>query len=118
MPFLHKFLLVWGEANAKTVQAIKPLIPADKLRSCANRSLSDLVAELSQATLFIGHDGGVTHLAAATGIRTLALFRPTDPVTSAPNADHAPSIPTPDRTLTRLTADTRLANLPPPPLES
>ncbi len=37
------------------------------------------VALLSQAALYIGPDTSVTHLAAATGCPTVALFGPTDP---------------------------------------
>lgn len=43
--------------------------------------LSDLI---SHAALFIGPDTGITHLAAATGIPTFALFGPTDPQKWAP----------------------------------
>lgn len=46
--------------------------------------LPQLAAALGDAALFIGNDSGVTHLAAATGAPTLALFGPTDPVTWAP----------------------------------
>jgi len=39
---------------------------------------------LSQAGLFVGNDSGVSHLAAAFGSRTIALFGPTDPASWAP----------------------------------
>lgn len=39
---------------------------------------------LSKADLFLGHDSGVTHLAALLGIATVALFGPTDPARWAP----------------------------------
>jgi heptosyltransferase III len=110
-PSFANVLLVSGEADSEIAEAIEALIPADKFRSCANRSLSDLVAELSQATLFIGHDSGVTHLAGATGIRTVALFGPTDPVIWAPNGDHVTVIQSPDRTMTGLSVETVLENL-------
>ncbi len=38
-----------------------------------------LGALLSRAGVFVGNDSGVSHLAAATGAPTLALFGPTDP---------------------------------------
>ena len=106
-------LLVSGEADTEIAEAIKPLIPVEKLRPCANRSLSDVVAELSQATLFIGHDSGVTHVAAATGIRTIALFGPTDPIIWAPNGDHVTVIQSPDRTMAGLSVGTVLETLRP-----
>lgn len=42
-------------------------------------SLIDLAHQLGSARLFIGNDSGITHLAAAVGCPTLALFGPTDP---------------------------------------
>ena len=35
--------------------------------------------QLTQADVFIGNDAGTTHLAAAIGLRVVALFGPTDP---------------------------------------
>jgi len=46
--------------------------------------LSGLANWLSGARLYIGNDSGITHLAAATGVPTLALFGPTDPCKWAP----------------------------------
>ena len=43
-----------------------------------------LAGVLSQVALFLGHDSGVTHLAAATGAPTIALFGATDPRLWAP----------------------------------
>jgi len=38
-----------------------------------------LACWLSQASLYVGNDSGITHLAAAAGAPVLALFGPTDP---------------------------------------
>jgi ADP-heptose:LPS heptosyltransferase len=46
--------------------------------------LPQLAAKLAAAALYIGNDSGVTHLAAAAGAPTIALFGPTDPATWAP----------------------------------
>jgi len=43
-----------------------------------------LAGVLSEVELFIGHDSGVTHLAALLGTPTVALFGPTDPARWAP----------------------------------
>jgi heptosyltransferase-1 len=43
------------------------------------RALSDLTALLARATLVIGVDTGLTHLGAALGTPTIALFTTTDP---------------------------------------
>ncbi|ANE54193.1 glycosyl transferase [Methylomonas sp. DH-1] len=47
-------------------------------------SLAQLAALIGQAALFIGPDTGITHLAAATGTETIALYGPTDPKKWAP----------------------------------
>ncbi len=56
----------------------------------ANRfgSLADLASWLAGARLYIGNDSGITHLAAAIGVPTLALFGPTDPERWAPRGDN------------------------------
>lgn len=51
--------------------------------------LSLLAGVLSQSHLYIGHDSGVTHLAALLGLRTLAIFGSTDPARWAPRGSHA-----------------------------
>lgn len=50
--------------------------------------LSRLAGVLAQVTAYIGHDSGVTHLAALLGVRTIALFGPTDPHRWAPRGRH------------------------------
>lgn len=53
-----------------------------------NIALSTLAGILAQATLYFGHDSGVTHLAALLGVRTIAAFGPTDPHRWAPLGAH------------------------------
>jgi heptosyltransferase II len=49
-------------------------------------SLSELGALCEVADLYIGNDSGPTHIAAASGCPTLAIFGPSDPAVSAPYA--------------------------------
>jgi hypothetical protein len=49
--------------------------------------LVELAGELAAARLYVGNDSGITHLAAATGCPTLAVFGPTDPTIWAPRGD-------------------------------
>jgi ADP-heptose:LPS heptosyltransferase len=46
--------------------------------------LRRLAAVLSRAGLYLGNDSGASHLAAACGTRTLALYGPTDPAQWSP----------------------------------
>ncbi|MBV9611321.1 MAG: glycosyltransferase family 9 protein [Acidobacteriaceae bacterium] len=50
--------------------------------------LDELAEWLSGARLYIGNDSGITHLAAAVGVKTLALFGPTAPETWAPRGEN------------------------------
>ena len=47
-----------------------------------------LAGVLSHMRLFVGHDSGVTHLAALLGVQTVAFFGPTDPERWAPLGKH------------------------------
>ncbi|MBS0172216.1 MAG: glycosyltransferase family 9 protein [Nitrospira sp.] len=51
-------------------------------------SLSVVAGLLSHAALYIGHDSGITHLAAALGIPTVACFGPTNPRRWAPRGSN------------------------------
>jgi heptosyltransferase III len=110
-PKFDEILLISGEADTRIAEEIRPRIPVAKLRWCAQRELWDLVAELRQARCFIGHDTGVTHLAAATGVPTVALFGPTDPAIWAPKGDHVRVIESPDRTMPGLTVEAVLEQI-------
>ena len=46
--------------------------------------LKKVAALLSLCDVFLGNDSGLTHLAAAVGVETVALFGPTDPGEWAP----------------------------------
>jgi ADP-heptose:LPS heptosyltransferase len=64
-------------------------------------TLPQLAALLARCRILIGHDSGVTHLAAAVGTTVLALFGPTDPLTWGPRSPHACVVqPSPPQALT------------------
>jgi ADP-heptose:LPS heptosyltransferase len=50
--------------------------------------LWDLACWLARARVYIGNDSGITHLAAAVGTPTLAIFGPSDPAVWAPRGPH------------------------------
>jgi heptosyltransferase III len=72
-----------------------------------NLPLPHLAALLARCQAVVGHDSGITHLAAAVGTTTLALFGPTDPLVWGPRSRRACVLwPEPPGPLT-------LAHLPP-----
>ncbi len=52
------------------------------------RPLTELAKDLAGAALYLGNDSGITHLAAAVGCPTVAIFGPTNPRVWAPRGDH------------------------------
>jgi len=85
---LHAFgfcvLLISGPADgALTGDALAslPEVPCVLLRDLP---LNSLAAILQQSALYVGNDSGISHLAAAVGIPTIAIFGPTDPRIWAP----------------------------------
>ena len=70
------WLLVEGPADAAAARTLAALPGAVHARGVSARGLGALLA---RARLYVGNDSGVSHLAAAWGAPTLALFGPTDP---------------------------------------
>jgi hypothetical protein len=71
------FLLGPAEAEQFSDATIKNITGAAKCLS--GLSLAEVLGLLSCADVFLGNDSGITHLAAALGVRTLAVFGPTNP---------------------------------------
>jgi hypothetical protein len=71
-----------GGANERDLAAEAGIADDDNL--CGKTSWAELAKLLSRARIYVGHDSGPTHLAAALGIPTLALFAFTSPILNAP----------------------------------
>lgn len=72
-------LIVQGPAEYKELQQLPELLCNTEYVVLNYLDLPVLAAILSCCNLFIGNDSGITHLAAAAGVPTIALFGPTDP---------------------------------------
>lgn len=68
-----------------------------------------LGALLAQAGRYAGNDSGATHLAAACGVPTLALFGPTDPQVWAPEGEYVTALRAPHGDIASLDVPTVLA---------
>jgi heptosyltransferase-2 len=78
-------LLLEGPADAEpAAEVARRLPPGSLLAHAATLDLSQIAALLACCRLYLGNDSGVSHLAAALGIPTLAVFGPTDPAVWAP----------------------------------
>ncbi|WP_447973389.1 glycosyltransferase family 9 protein [Nitrospira sp. Kam-Ns4a] len=71
-------VLIAGPADTEMISAVLGSLP-EPVPTLSGLDLVTLAGVLAQVGLFVGHDSGLTHVAAALGIPTVALFGPTDP---------------------------------------
>jgi heptosyltransferase-3 len=76
-------VVVSGEADQDRVRPLRAIWKNERARFASNFPLPELAA-LFQNAIFLGHDSGISHLAAAAGANCILLFGPTDPDVWAP----------------------------------
>lgn len=79
----YRVLIVGGEADDARMDSLHRIFGA-RVSWIRSTPLEVVAATLAQAALFIGHDSGISHLAAASGVHCLLLFGPTEPTIWAP----------------------------------
>jgi hypothetical protein len=99
-------LVVEGPADTDAVGPLQSCAAAVFARGLPLRTLGAILAE---ASLYVGNDSGVSHLAAACGARTLALFGPTDATVWAPAGPRVRVVGAPAGDLDRLDTATVVA---------
>lgn len=78
-------LVVEGPADSEACRDFSEALPASvPLGRAAGMPLCRLAALLMESRGYIGNDSGVSHLAGALGVPTVAIFGPTDPAVWAP----------------------------------
>lgn len=80
-------LIVGGPADEAAVRRVRDSGIQD-IPVILGRDLTTIATVLSGARLFVGHDSGLTHLAAVLKVPTVAVFGPTDPRQWAPLGRH------------------------------
>lgn len=90
----HRLLLIGGEADT--------LFPLPGALTAHSLPLSTLAALLTRSTHYLGHDTGISHLAAAVGTPCTLLFGPTDPAIWAPLGPHIRTLRAENNDLTQL----------------
>ncbi len=67
-------LLVGGEAEGDRLARLAQNLPPDRIQIARSLPLAELATRLRNCTAFVGHDSGISHLAAALGLPTLVLW--------------------------------------------
>jgi heptosyltransferase-2 len=107
----NKILLIGGEADANRMAKLKMILPNERIESVENLPLLELAQRLRSCRFFLGHDSGVSHLAAAVGTRCLLLFGPTDPKVWAPLGPNVRVLRSPCLTMSGIEVDDVLDSL-------
>ncbi len=80
---LPSLVVISGEADKKQTELLEHAWKNRQVRFAKNLPLPHLAAVLERS-IFIGHDSGISHLAAAAGANCVLLLGPTDPNVWAP----------------------------------
>ncbi len=97
-----RLVVIGGEADRAALDGLQSA-PALFARDLP---LPHLAAVLERCALFLGHDSGISHLAAAVGARCVLLFGPTDPAIWAPANPSVRIIAAPDGDLAKVAVET------------
>lgn len=73
----HPLLIVGGEAEGERLDRLTRALPAGRVMIARSLPLRELAARLQSCVAFVGHDSGITHLAAALEVPTVVLWGPT-----------------------------------------
>jgi ADP-heptose:LPS heptosyltransferase len=86
-------VIVTGYAETDVLARLRSLILAATPLVAENWPVLPTAALIAHATVFVGHDSGLTHLAAALRRPTVAIFGPTDPDIWKPRGEHVTVVP-------------------------
>jgi heptosyltransferase-2 len=91
-----ELVLVGGEAENETLAHLRPLLPERRVTVLHGLPLDRLSATLAGCGAFVGHDSGISHLAAAAGTPTFVLWGPTAEHIWKPGGPHVRTIRHPE----------------------
>ena len=97
-------IIVCGEADEDQTARLESIWANRRVRFAKSLPLPHVAALLENA-IFLGHDSGISHLAAAAGANCILLFGPTDPEVWAPRNENVRVIRTPKGDLRQLDLD-------------
>jgi heptosyltransferase-2 len=67
-------LLVGGEAEGGRLKRLAAAVPPERCQVAQSLPLPELARRLQSCAVFVGHDSGISHLAAALGLPSLVLW--------------------------------------------
>ena len=83
----RKILLVGGEAEGDRLARLAQRRSSEQIEILQSKPLVEVARRLSSCAAFIGHDSGISHLAAAVGVPTIALWGESNEVVWRPKGE-------------------------------
>lgn len=83
----YGFLLLGGEAEGTRLARLAAKLPAHRCQIAQSLPLVEVAARLQACSFFLGHDSGISHLAAAVGIKGVVLWGPSNRRVWSPRTD-------------------------------
>lgn len=105
-----RLVIVAGEADVERLEKLKAAWKGKPVQFAENLPLPQLAA-LLEGSFFIGHDSGISHIAAAAGAHCLLLFGWTDPAIWAPANEKVIVLRAPEGKMRSLEVETVAAAL-------
>jgi heptosyltransferase-3 len=100
----RSIVIVSGEADEDQIRRLEVTWKNARVAFAKNLPLPH-VAAVIENSIFVGHDSGISHLAAAAGANCILLFGPTDPAVWAPIGEEVRVLRAPNGDLLRLDID-------------
>lgn len=104
-------ILLGGPDDTERCREVARDCPLPHVDLAGRTGLLEAAAVLARATVFVGNDSGLGHLAAAVGTPTLTLFGPGEPQRYHPWGARARWLTSPENDLRRLDAETVAAEV-------
>jgi heptosyltransferase-2 len=102
--FDGSLIVITGEADQAQTTKLRSTWNESRIRFATGLPLPRLAA-LLEAGVFVGHDSGISHLAAAAGAKCVLLFGPTNPEVWGPTGDKVQIIRAVDRSMESISVD-------------
>jgi heptosyltransferase-2 len=84
----YRIVLVGDESQARALQRIAGELPAGRAAMVSSGGSGELAKELGGCQAFVGHDSGVSHLAAALGVPCVAVWGSSNATIWQPRGPH------------------------------
>lgn len=98
----RNFLLVGGEAEEDRLERLAAGLPPGRASVARSLPLPELALRLRSCAAFLGHDSGISHLAAALGLPGIVLWGPSNATVWRPKSDRFELITAPGGDLASL----------------